>query len=287
MVEHQEERMRPPGARSRHAALVAAFAGAQLAALPAAAFGAAEPAPLVLAFSELPPWKTRTVDPATGATFYGGAYTEIVRELARRTGLPLEVAPCPLKRCLLMLQEGQADVLIGAQESEGRRSFLHYLQTPYRKHSSDKVFYVPKGKGASLARFEDLQPLRIGIRLGADYFPRFDADTSLRKDAITDVAANFKKLVLGRVDAVLIAEDQGEALLSSLGLRDQVEKAQLRVADPTPRAVAIARRSRHAARMDQFEAAMTAMAKDGTLDAIFRRHYFEACKVPIGAVPID
>lgn len=244
-------------------------------------FAAQAVTPLVMAFSELEPWKT------SDAGRYGGAYTEIVRELGKRSGLPVEILPCPLKRCLLLMQEGKADVIIGVQASSQRKEFIHFLPTPYRKRSSDKVFYVSKGKAASIRQYQDLAQLRIGVKQGAEYFARFDHDASLKKNAILNNKGNFKKLLLGRLDAIIIAEDQGEALVSALGIRDQVEKAHYREPDPTPRTIGIAKKSVHAANLNQLDSAMKAMVKDGTLRMLFQRYYYEACKVPADAVVIE
>ncbi len=234
----------------------------------------ASAASLVFAFSELPPWKT--VD---GSQF-NGAYTEIVRELARRTGFELEIFQCPFKRCLKMMQDGQADVIIGVHESDERKAYIHFLRTPYRKTSSDKVFYVRKGQAALIRSYEDLKKLRIGVKSGTQYFDRFDADNSLTKDGAKDSQSNLKKLLRGRVDAVLMPEDQGEPLVYSLQLQDQLDTALYREQDHTPRAIGISKKSVHAQHIPVFEAAMAAMVKDGTVKALFKRYYFDAYNLP-------
>ncbi len=236
--------------------------------------------PLVFAFSELEPWKT------SDGTRYSGAYTEIMRELAKRMQLELKIVPCPLKRCLVMLEHGEADITIGVQDSAERKQFLHFLRTAYRKQGSDKVFYVRKGMGAQIRDYADLRPLRIGVKLGAANFARFESDTALTKIEARDVNTNFKKLVLGRLDAVIVSEDQGEAILSQMGLRDQLEKATYRYAnDESPRAIGISKKSAHAGKLPAFETAMAGMVKDGTVTALFRRYYFDAYQIPLNSVP--
>jgi polar amino acid transport system substrate-binding protein len=200
---------------------------------------------------------------------------------------PLEIVNCPLKRCLSMLELGQADIAIGYQASATRQRYLHFLATPYRTRSADKVFYVRRAGGVRIARYADLAPLRIGIKLGsAGYFPRFDADNTLNKVAARDMEINFRKLALDRLDAVLIAEDQGEALLAQMKLGPVLQKAALRVHDPTPRSVALARASPYAARLPDFEQAMSAMVADGTLDRIYKQHFYQEMQVPPRAVMI-
>ncbi len=261
--------------RCRCTAIVAAALGTV--AFAPSAWGAA----LVFAFSELPPWKT--VD----GTQVNGAYTEIVRELAKRTGFELEIFQCPFKRCLKMMQDGQADVIIGLHATAERKSFIHFLRTPYRKVSSDKVFYVQKGKAELIRSYADLKNLRIGVKNGTQYFERFDEDSSLVKDGAKDSQASLKKLLAGRVDAVLMAEDQGEPLVYGMQLQDQLDKALYREQDHTPRSIGFSKKSAVAQRLPLFEAAMAAMVKDGTVKALFKRYYFDAYHVPRDQFPIE
>jgi polar amino acid transport system substrate-binding protein len=236
--------------------------------------------PLVFAFKEMPPWKT------VQDGQYGGVYTEIVRELARRLDLPLEIRPCPLKRCLYMMETGDASIIIGVQDTPERRPYLHFLQAPYRRHSADKVFYVLKDKGPQIRNYAALAPLRIGVTYSAAYFERFDQDKTLIKDEAANMGVNFRKLMMGRVDTVVAAEDQGEAELVVQGLEGKVVKAAFRVLDPTPRSIALSRKSPYAARLADFERAMAAMDKDGTLAALYKRYYYDAWNVPPDSVQI-
>lgn len=237
--------------------------------------------PLVLAFDELLPWKTED----NGV--YGGAYTEIVRELARRSKLDLDIRPCPLKRCLFMLEHGDADIIIGLRQSPERLRFLQFLTTPYRERGTDRVFYTQKSRNTVIRDYADLAPLRIGVKLGAEYFDRFDRDNSLQKEAVKDMDTNMRKLALGRIDAVLIPEDQGEALIADLHLEGLLEKARYRVADTaTSRSIAVSRKSVSAAQLKVLEGAMHDMAKDGTLAELYKRYYYDHYNIPASAVQI-
>jgi polar amino acid transport system substrate-binding protein len=217
-----------------------------------------------------------------------GAHMEIMRELARRTGHPLRIEPCPLKRCLYMLEHGQADIAIGLQDTPERARFLRFLRTPYREHSSDKVFYVAKNSGVRINSFADLAPLHIGIKLGADYFKRFDNDTSLHKETVPDMALNFQKLSAGRIDTLLIPEDQGAAYLARLKLGDKLEKAAFSVTDGGPRAVAVSRSAPHIheRELQIVEQAMADMVRDGTVARLVRVQYYDAFHIPYDALQI-
>lgn len=265
------------GLRLVLACLALPGAAPAMAAMPAAAAGAE---PLVLAFNDMLPWKMQD-----GGQFIG-AHTEIVRELARRTGHPLRIAPCPLKRCLYMLEHGQADLAIGLQNTPERAHFLRFLHTPYREHSSDKVFYVARNSGVRIDSYADLASLHIGVKLGADYFARFDRDDGLRKEMVPDMALNFRKLEAGRLDTLLISEDQGAAYMARLKLDGRLEKAGYRVADGSPRAVAVSRFAPHVRDLRPLELAMAEMVKDGTVARLIRLHYYDAFHIPYDAIQI-
>jgi polar amino acid transport system substrate-binding protein len=168
---------------------------------------------------------------------------------------------CPLKRCLLMLEQGSADIIIGLRETPEREAYLRFLHTPYREHGADRVFYVPAGRQTVIRDYADLARLRIGVKLGAEYFERFDQDKSLQKEAVKDMEANFRKLALGRIDAVLIPEDQGEALIADLHLEGRLEKAPYRVPDrDARRSIAVSRKSVTPQRLEVLERVMSTSA---------------------------
>lgn len=228
---------------------------------------------LVAAIDELPPWSV--VENGR----LGGAYADIARELGRRLGLAVDTVQCPPKRCMLMLEQGKADLGIGFKSTPSRRRFLHFLVTPYRPRVADRVFYLLAEQAGEVRSYADLAPLRIGVKPGAEYFEQFDHDILLKKEGASTTEANFRKLALGRIDAVIAPEDQGDAMLGRLGLRHRVVKASFRQADPTARAIGVALQSPFAARIEEFESAMGQMARDGTLDMLVRRHLRDVAPV--------
>jgi len=250
-------------------------------AAPSSASSAAEP-PLRFAFSELAPWKTKSAD-----NEFGGAYTEIVRELARRVGRELRIVECPHARCLLMLRVGEADLTIGVQQSPEREEYLAFMRTPYRKSASDRVFYVRRGEAKRIRRYEDLRELIVGIKQNSEYFDRFDEDTSLHKEVALSNLANLRKLVLHRLDAVVMPEDQGAVLMNEPELRGRIETAVYREHDLIPRSIAVARKSAAMELLPRLEEAMQAMRRDGTLAAIYDKHYFERYRVSPKQLRLD
>jgi polar amino acid transport system substrate-binding protein len=79
------------------------------------------------------------------------------------------------------------------------------------------MFFVRKGEAARIRSHEDLYGLEIGTKINANYFSRFDRDENLRKQPVSSVAQNFKKLLLGRVDAVVWPSEVNSAYFSTDG----------------------------------------------------------------------
>jgi len=238
--------------------------------------------PLVMAFTQLPPWLNRE------GTVYTGAYVEILRELARRVGRRLEIQDCPVRRCLAMLKQGQVDWSIGLNRTPDRTVYLDFLPTPYRLAVADRVFLVRRGESSRIWRYDDLLGPRIGVVGGSSYFPTFDSDARLIKESAPSIEANLHKLVLGRIDAVPLPEDQALVLVHRLKMENQVEAAKFRVQDPTPRSVAIARASPLAmALMPKLETAMQAIRRDGTLAAIYEQYYYRHFGVTRQQIRVD
>lgn len=183
-----------------------------------------------------------------------------------------------------MMEEGSADIIIGVKDTPDRKKYIQFLTTPYRQ-SSSKVFYLQKGKGSLVKEYDDLYQLRvIGIKIGAKYFKRFNQDPKLNKHSVISNTQNFHMLQKGRVDAVIIAEDQGEFLISTLGLREEFEKSPYFYKDSSPRFVGISKKSQHINKLEAFDIAMRQISESGQLEQIMIEHFFKKYKIPQNAL---
>jgi polar amino acid transport system substrate-binding protein len=212
--------------------------------------------PLVLAFSPLPPWKS--VD-AQGHP--SGPYLDIVRELAQRLGVPLQVSICPLARCLDMLKRGDADLGIGYSPGPGRDPFMDFLQPPFASGSA-VGFYHRAHDAIEVKRYQDLRHWQIGVAEGAHYFPRFDQDGSLAKDAAPDKISNFRKLLAMRVDVAIMLCAQANLLLREPEFRGKIQLAGP-VVITLPRTIALSRASSFFAQKPRIERVLREMVASG------------------------
>ncbi|MGF1697152.1 transporter substrate-binding domain-containing protein [Vibrio lamellibrachiae] len=256
--------------------LTGTFVAVGLALSQQASFATESDDTIVVAFSELAPWKVNE------GNQYKGVYAEILKELAKGLNKELKFRSCPLKRCLLMMEEGSADWIIGVKNTSEREQWITFIDTPYR-HTATKVFYVRLGESKRLTQYEDLYDLTIGVKIGARYFKQFDAGTGLSKEQVARDEQNFKKLVSGRIDTFPINAETGAIHLANSEYRDLLERADFSYTAKGLRSVGVSKKSKHIHLRDQMNTLMQNMVESGKLDDIYRIHFFEQYGVAKGA----
>lgn len=225
-------------------------------------WGAQAQQTLVVAFSEAPPWKI-----LSPRQEYTGIDMDILQRLATKHDLRLVVKPAPLARCLAMLRSGDADVVSNLMRTADRETFIRYLDVPYQTHT-DKVFYLQAGNPRNINRYEELEGLSIGVKRGAKYSPRFDNDPQLYKESAVTSLVNLKKLAIGRLDAVLSTESEGDYWIKHLNWQGTFKKATLRFDEPRAVYFGLSRRSKLLNLASAFEADLRQLLQSGELAQI-------------------
>lgn len=221
----------------------------------------------VIFSDDLKPWILNSNDKIEGV------YPAIIHEIAGALNLQVELMEYPLKRCETMMEHGEADIIIGIKDTGQRKKYIDFLKTPYRS-SSAKVFYMRSGEINKLNRFDDLYKIRVGTKLGNKYFPDFDDDKRIQKESVNSEEQNFSKLLVNRIDAVIIPEDRGEFLVSTLNLRGKVKKAQYQYHDGSPRFIGISKKSPYIKDIKKFNNVMKKISENGVLESLYMKHFF-------------
>jgi len=215
---------------------------------------------LVFAFNTAEPYKMLD---ATGRP--AGAYVDIVRELARRSQLVLEIEQVPLKRVLAMMETGSADISIGVKGGPDRDAYLEFIDPPFAPGSRTVVLQRSNDPRV-LQRYEDLLPLSVGVVEGVHYFPQFDADNRMRRDAAPTIDMALRKLLAKRFDVLLINALQAQGELRESRYRGLYRQARVSFEFGGQRRIAI---SRHSVVAQQLKGVLSqqlaAMVKDGTI----------------------
>jgi polar amino acid transport system substrate-binding protein len=196
---------------------------------------------LVFAFNTAEPYK---VLDANGRP--AGAYVDIIRELARRSQLVLEIEHAPLKR-------------------PDRDPYLQFIDPPFAPSSRTLVLQRASDP-RQLRSYDDLLPLRIGVVDGVHYFPQFDADRRLRRDSAPNVDSALRKLLAKRFDVLLLTGLQAQGELRESRYRGLYRQAQVSFEFGEPRRIAISRRSVVAQQLSGvLSRQLAGMVKDGTV----------------------
>jgi polar amino acid transport system substrate-binding protein len=199
----------------------------------------------------------------------GGLYYELLKEAARRLGWALQFSEVPSARAFLMMEQGEADLMMGPLRSLERERFLHYsrIELP----AEDKCFYTRSG-ARPIAGMQDLQGRTLAVHRGKRYGAEFDqaaASTGLLRTEVNDYRIALEMLARERVDVVLIPERQARALLGELKLA--LLRQPFCLKGETPYLV-LSRRSLWLGEVARLERSFQAMQQDGSWKRILERY---------------
>ena len=172
--------------------------------------GLLQAAPLRVVVNHAPPY--RIIDPP----YYTGYYIDLFKLAASRAELEISFISVPLKRAFQMLENGEADLILGPNKTPEREEFLIFLtQVPFP--AEDKVFIVAHPE-LVIRNLTNLQHKRIDTLAGAAYHPDIDRSSQLNKHELKSYEQGLQRLMRDRSDVVIMPEAQADWLIHSLQL---------------------------------------------------------------------
>lgn len=201
-----------------------------------------------------------------------GPLVEVLEVAAKRAGLRLEWRYAPFARSLADLREGRIDLVPRVLPDPERNRYLHYLPS-IGTQDKDILFAVHPSR--RVERYEDLAPLRIGVKRSSLYFPRFDADTTLHKQPAVDDDILVRMFRAGRIDAIAVLDKAAiDTAFENIRFSDYTY-AGLREPIRIENRFAVSKKlydSSHAALYDRLGRELEAMRRSGEVVAIYREH---------------
>lgn len=201
-----------------------------------------------------------------------GPDAKLIKAIADKLNSDLKFKFAPFKRRLQLMKDGDIDFMSGLLKTAEREKYIYYVYPPY-KERSDTVFFLPRGKRARLQKYDDLYAMKIGTNHGSNYFPQFDHDTKLNKEAVSSGVPNFRKLLLGRIDTVIYAEAGGIDLVHKIGIADRVEMAEYRFARQKYVHIGISRKSHLMDHLVKIDSLIGSMIESGEIKRIIVNYY--------------
>lgn len=196
---------------------------------------------------------------------FRGIYIDAFREVARRAGFQVEFVEAPTARGIVLLETGEADVMLGPNRTPEREASLVFSRVAFPPEP--KVFYAMPG--ITLGSYQDLKGKTIAVVRSAVYFEPFDTDPALTKEVAPDYESALRKVEAGRNDLAIAPELQGDFLVRALGLH--LVKTSYRAAG-RPSHIAFSRRSPVLGLQGAVEVGLEAVMADGTWDRIVARY---------------
>jgi len=234
---------------------------------------------LHVSHNALPPWKT--VD-KNGTP--GGIDVELLKLLADRMSLSAELTNLPFKRGLKMLETGDIDLMTGILRRPEREDYVFFISPPY-KTSTNKAFFVLKGNETLITKHEDLYNLRIGTKLGSQYYPQFDNDRAIPKNPVSNDQLSIKMLMAGRIDTFVMTESTGDYYIAQSGLSDTITKAEFAHRKEQNVYMVLSKESKHAHRLDEFNKVMAELIAEGAFETIRAQFFNQTSRQYAGTKP--
>lgn len=138
----------------------------------------------------------------------------------QRLGIEVEWQFLPWKRCLSMLETGQADGALDIFHSAERDSTLLYPSEPLS--DVEFVMFYANDRPHPFNRLEELKGLTIGTSPGYLYSEDFSQSLLFTREPAPTHEANFGKLVRGRIDLLITDRRVGQHLLDELNIRSLI-----------------------------------------------------------------
>jgi polar amino acid transport system substrate-binding protein len=194
-----------------------------------------------------------------------GLYPDLLRAIFKRMNQAVVIRALPWKRVLGDIDAGKAGVG-GIYKTPERLKKYDYTEVLYDERL---VLYVQKDKPFVFSSLEDLKGKNLGVIRGWSYGAQFDKtrEEGLFKvdDNVSD-SANFRKLVIGRLDGVIAIEAAADMVIAKEGFGKAL------VALDKPLAVnstylAFAKKANKLELIKKFNQAMQEMKADGSFQA--------------------
>ena len=147
---------------------------------------------------------------------------ELTATVLGRLGITHELQLLPWKRSLAEFDEGRADAILDIFRNPDREQSMVFIDEPLS--SSEFVLFYARQRPFPYSDLSSLKGRRIGVSPGYWYSNEaFRQSKDFIRENAPSHAANFGKLMLGRVDMVLIERRVGLYLAQQMGILDQLD----------------------------------------------------------------
>ena len=200
-----------------------------------------------------------------------GENIEIAKLLATSMNYEAVFIHCPFARCMTMIKQGQADMIIAIRKTKAREKFLNYLTPPYYIQHHQLKFYTLADANIAINTYDDLKSLTVGALRGTKYFDQFDFDQQLKKVEVTSIAQLINLLKKQRIDTFLEREESVLAWIEEEEYQRLFKLAEYEYDNAVGVYVAISKKSPRHKDVGYLSTQLAKFVDDGTIHAIIGR----------------
>ncbi len=208
-----------------------------------------------------------------------GLAPAVTRELFRELGYNIRLnAGSNWKRCLLEVEQGNADIVVAAYRIASRERYLSYSD----QHiiSDNVTLFVNRQRPMPFSRLEDLRGKTVGLLLGDSFGDDFDRFIHLNGNIeyVSRGRQNFEKLALGRIDYMPLGQLSGRLQSRKLGFHERIMPLQ-QVITTEYYYLAVGRDSGLQQHLPRINSRLNQMHRDGTMRRLteqYSQQYLDA-----------
>jgi polar amino acid transport system substrate-binding protein len=141
----------------------------------------------------------------------------------QRLGVDVQWQFLPWKRCLSMLEQGNADGALDIFHSHERDALLLYPSEPLSE--VEFVLFYANERPHPAQTLDELRNLTVGTSPGYLYGAQFSESSLFHRESAPTHEANFGKLMLGRIDLLVTDRRVAQHVIKALGLEGKVSQA--------------------------------------------------------------
>jgi polar amino acid transport system substrate-binding protein len=199
---------------------------------------------------------------------YTGVNLTIIQLFAKKLNKTITYVRCPFARCLSLLKNNGADIVLGIRKTTKRAEFLSYLPEPFYIQYFPLLFFMRKNDEMKIEKYDDLKKLTIGTLRGASYFEPFDHDESLTKVELINYTQLIQLLLKGRIDTFLEREESLAPWIDADVYQNEIKLAHYQFNKAIGSYIAIAKNSALHAELNAFAAMQQTLLDNGEIDAL-------------------
>ena len=216
---------------------------------------------------------TNNYEPFYGESLPGkGPFLEVVQAAFAKAGYSTEIEFLPWARVIVSGETGKCDVVAGIWSNAGREKWMA-ISDPIMENEIG--LFKRKSDPLRFSGFPDLGNQDIVVGTVAGYInPKGMEKAGIRTEEVPEDALNVQKLVNGRIRLALMDRQLGIYVAGRLNLLDRIE--WMATLEYLPLRIGMIKTAEGDWQMKlaDFNSALLAMKKDGTLAAILARHGF-------------